>query len=189
MLNVSSDNAVQKRYEEMIRKGESHNMALMLATRTPCGTNQTDRALWDGRANNHGIDDDFNRVHMLRRAKRAGIDIAGKVYVGQLADRRGVCDPAAWVSDTSDIRKVCEKRGYGCEGLVKVRAAELDPTPTVRLAEDLVQEKMQQALMENPGRAAKLGELREEVIEKHGQAETQLHKDAKKKKKSVIRKV
>lgn len=165
---VSGNPEVQSRYEEMRRKGESHAMAEMLAARRPPNLNGTDTAFWRGKMLNNGLEDNFMGERMRKLARKAGIDIAGKVYMGQLADTRGAEDPKAWVSDTGDIKKLCETNGWGCEGSVRVKGAEPPPPTQVRMAEDLIAEKAAEILRQNPDRAKNLMELREEIIEKHG---------------------
>ena len=56
----------------------------------------------------------------LAKAKKAGVSITGKRYLSSLARYPG--DPEAWVSDRSDIKGLCKRRGWGCDGKVKVKA-------------------------------------------------------------------
>lgn len=165
---ISSDPSVQSQYESMRERGESHNFAEMAATRSAPGLNGTDTAFFRGKHLNQGLEDNFMGERMRKLARRAGISIEGKVYIGQMADKRGAEDPRAWVSDTSDIRRYCEETGAACDGIVKVKGSAPPPPVQVRLAEDIIQEKMQACLKKDPSRASNLVELREEIIERHG---------------------
>lgn len=165
---ISSNPEVQSRYEDMRRKGESHNFAEMAATRTAPGLNGTETAFFRGKHQNQGLEDNFMGERMRKLARKAGISIEGKVFIGQMADKRGAEDPRAWVSSPSEIKRWCEETGAGCDGLVKVKASPPPPPVQCRLGEDIVQEKMQEYLKKDPSRAANLPELREEIIERHG---------------------
>lgn len=165
---ISSNAEVQSRYETMRRKGESHAMAEMLATRRAPNLNGTDTAFLRGKHLNNGLENNWIGDEMRTKARSAGIPIDGKVYVAQLADTRGAADPKAWVSDTGDIKRVCEQNGWGCDGSVKTARYEGKPLEQVRLAEDIVVEKMESAIEKNPDLKRNLPELRESIIEKHG---------------------
>lgn len=166
---VSSDADVQARYEAMRKRGESHAMAEMCAFRKAPGLNGTDTGFLKGKLLNHGIENNEFGDEMRRKARKAGISIDGKVYNPQMARRGlGVRDPRAWISDTTDIRRYCEQTGAGCSGAVNIKGSEPEPPQQIRLAEDIIQEKMQQYLLKDPSKAANLMELREEIIEKHG---------------------
>lgn len=165
---ISSNPDVQSRYESMRERGESHNFAEMAATRSAPGLNGTETAFFRGKHLNQGLEDNFMGERMRKLARRAGISIEGKVFIGQMADKRGAEDPKAWVSSPSEIKVWCEKTGAACDGLVKVKGAPPPPPVQCRLGEDIVQEKMQQYLQKDPSRASDLRALREEVIERHG---------------------
>jgi hypothetical protein len=165
---ISSNPDVQSRYVSMRERGESHNFAEMAATRSSPGLNGTETAFFRGKHLNQGLEDNFMGERMRKLARRAGISIEGKVFIGQMADKRGAEDPRAWVSSPSEIKAWCEKTGAACDGLVKVKGSPPPPPVQVRLAEDIVQEKMQEYLVKDPSRAADIRSLREEIIEKHG---------------------
>lgn len=167
MFQKISDNPeVQSRYVALRQSGQSHNMAEMLATRTPTGTRGTDRAFMQGRMHNSGLGDNFIDRRIYERARRAGISTGGKVYMASLGGKLGSANPEAWVSSRDDVIAVCKKRGFGYDN---VPAPEAPPRVQCRLAEDIVQETMQERLKENPGLATNLPALRHEIIEKHGQ--------------------
>jgi hypothetical protein len=94
-----------------------------------------------------------------KKAERAGVSTTGKTYLSALAAFPG--DPRAWVSDRGDIKKVCEERGWGCDGAVKVKGRQFEHKP-VGLAEDIVKAEVEKALEKEPG--AKPAEVREKVV-------------------------
>lgn len=80
----------------------------------------TDSVFLEGHANGNQFENtpslgDF----YAREAKAQGVDTKGKVYLSGLASHPG--DPRAWVSGRGDVRKVCEERGWHCEGAVNVK--------------------------------------------------------------------
>lgn len=73
-------------------------------------------------------------------AKKAGVSISGKKYMGSLARFPG--DPQAWVDSRGDAKKLIEQRGWGADGLVKVKPKEAPPLPDKPPpAEDIVVER------------------------------------------------
>lgn len=167
---ISDDPEVQARYVQLRARNQSHKLAEMLATRKTCMATGLDRSFLEGKHQNHGLPDGFVGEKMLERARKAGINPHGKVYISQLArNGKGPTDPQAWVSGVDDVRDTCKRRGLKCEGAVKTSGAEPPPPVQCRLAEDLVQEMMNKELKQSPGKAADLRTLREEVIERHGQ--------------------
>ena len=145
----------------------AQNMADIIGSRKAPGTRLTDQFFWSGRCNNHGIEGpDWLRTRTIDAAKKAGVSIAGKVYMPTLADKRGPGDPSAWVGDTGELLAVCRRQNRDCE--LGYKAREVEPAPDIPLADDIVQETMQEYLQRDPGRARNLNELREEIVEKHG---------------------
>jgi hypothetical protein len=108
---------------------------------------------------NPGLGDAYRR-----RARAAGLDPKGKVYLSGLADSPG--DPKAWVSGRADVRKVCEERGWGCQGAVTVKARKDEPCEQgpVDVAPDIVAEGTAAALAAQPG--ADPAEVRDRVIQR-----------------------
>ena len=68
------------------------------------------------------------------------------------------------------VKSVCQEFGLSTDtDLVKVTAPQSDPTPSIPLAEDLIQEEISKRITVDPGLADKnQTELRESVIDKHG---------------------
>ncbi len=76
-----------------------------------------------------GFKDNVLRQKAYRKARAVGIDPNGKTFMPGLADKRGYADPDAWVPQhdfRSTVKRVCERRGHGCEGTVNVKRRELD---------------------------------------------------------------
>jgi hypothetical protein len=155
---VSTNPRIQAKYEELRAKGQSHAMAELLAFRLPPGTKGSDKAFMQGRNNGEWLNDyqPIERRRLLEKARKAGINPNGKVYMNSLA--RSSSDDRAWVSDVGEAMK-----------LRQIRVDELkrsEEAPPVRLAEDMVQAKVAEAVAVNP--MADRRELREMIIEKHG---------------------
>lgn len=147
-------------------------MAELLQARQAPGTKNTDRAFLEGMSSGltHGIDPMFAEQYYAR-ARKAGINPTGKVFISQLGRAE---DPLAWVSDLSDVKKACIAKGHGCEPL-GIKPVEKDPGPDIPLAADIVDDLAERRMEENPDLKAKiqenpkkLQELKEEVIDKHG---------------------
>lgn len=143
---VSRDPAVQARYEQMIRDGESHSMAEMLATRSFPGL-KTDSVWNAGRCNGNQFENEPGLGDWYAaRAREAGVNPVGQTYISSLARFPG--DPEAWVSGRGDVQKLCLQRGWGCDG---VKVSERSPTPDIEVAPDLIESEVQDILSENPG--------------------------------------
>ena len=90
------------------------------------------------------------------------------VYISQIARKTG--DKRAFISQAdgvSKIRKVCEEEKLHCEAL-GTQKFDVAPKKKVRLAEPLVQEKMQEYKQNPEFSGMKDGELREFVVDQHG---------------------
>lgn len=160
MYPVISDNpAVQKHYEEMRARGESHRLAEMLATRVTPGL-MTDSVFLSGHCNGN----QFERTAVLgdyyrRVAEQAGQSTRGKVYLSGLAEYPG--DPKAWVAGRGDVRRVLDERGWGAEGAVNCPVTNLAPvSEKYRVADDLVAARAEDLAEKQPEAP------REELLEK-----------------------
>lgn len=80
-----------------------------------------------------------------------------------------------WVGSADEVIDICKRDGLHAEGLRNFTAPEAPPQYGVRLDEDIVQECIQEELAANPDKGKNLRELREEVIEKHGQKPKVIH--------------
>lgn len=162
-------------YGQAIANGCTPRLADMLASRSFPGTKGTDRAFLQGRPTDGAQFEHVPLVgrHHLALAERAGVSVTGKVYNGTLARFPG--DPEAWVSGLGDVRRVCESRGWAAEGAITVKApSDVEPVATpYRVADDLVERYVEDAIDENPDLAPKRAAVKEELAHKlagiHGQ--------------------
>lgn len=152
------------------KAADANRFAEMVSTRKAPGLNGTDRAFLEGDVIHHGLQNQapFMREHMVEQARKAGINITGKVYKSGLADQRGPADPMAWVGGTDDVLAACKAKNLNCRGSVNHKGHELPPKPDVLLAESLIKEQAAEYVAQNPEWKRKPEELRQMIIEKHG---------------------
>jgi hypothetical protein len=142
--------AQQAHYDLCIAQGTSPALAEMFALALPPAAN-SDREFLEGRG---GCYDQFKGQshigdHHARVARQHGVDITGKVYMGGLARFPG--DPEAWVSGRGDVRRICEQRGWGCEGAVSLPVTNVaEPERSFHVAPDLVEDRMAAVLEQMP---------------------------------------
>lgn len=114
-------------YLAMRLDGVGHRLAEMLALQRPPQSN-TDREFLMGRCNGSQFEGREREGDLYRSVAEAhGQDVSGKVYLGGLARFPG--DPEAWVSGKGDVERVLDRRGWGCDGLVKREARGEGPPP------------------------------------------------------------
>lgn len=153
---------------------ENLEFAAMCALKTPAGARYSDRAMDAGLHSLMGKIHPKNRKKIFERAKKAGINVAGKAYNGSL----GAPDnPLAWVTCADDVRNSAKLQNLTMDGALKHQGYIPDP-PARRgknLASDLVAEFETKYTSEDPKLAAKVRkspkarrELRERIVEKHG---------------------
>lgn len=145
---------------EQFSQGGSGKLSEMLASRQPPMSN-TDREFLEGTHRQ------FEKCPHIgdwykRQAESVGVDVTGKVYLSGLAAYPG--DPRAWVSGRGDVQKVCEERGYGCDGSVKVKMREQEPKE-IPLAEDIIQEEVRSIVEDSPEPVRDIEAVRESVIQ------------------------
>ena len=165
--------AQQKRYRQMLRRGESPRLAEMLACQQAPKAN-TDVEFFQG----HGTlakqfeGDELNLGKLVKAAKAKGYTPnPNDIYMRGLANDFG--DPLAFVPATGGrghVKKVCESRNWGCDGAVKVKQRDITPTPDVPLAPDLVEQGVKQIIAAEPDivRKADKKELRAEAVKRFG---------------------
>lgn len=154
-------------YKRLLAEGHGHRWAEMCALRKPPGVKGTDRAVMQGRYAEQWLDDmpvDQAR-RITRDARAAGINISGKYYCSGLADKRGHCDPAAWIDSSADIKRVAQQRNLTVRGIVEHQAVQLPPPKSKVLSERLIREMSAVERKRHPGKSK--GELREIVIDKY----------------------
>jgi hypothetical protein len=119
-----------------------------------------------GRYNEQWLDEmpKHQADRILKEAKAAGINTSGKFYMSGLSDKRGHCDPAAWIDTTADIKKVAAARNLTVSGIVNHSGTPMPPpkrTLSKRLEGRLVKEEMQ------ANRRLSKGEAKELVQDKY----------------------
>jgi putative FmdB family regulatory protein len=69
-------------------------------------------------------------------AGRSGKDVKGnKFYSHQLQ---------AWIGSRGDVKRICQERGLGCEGMVDVEApAVIEPKKPYRVAPDIIEHEIE----------------------------------------------
>ena len=114
--------------------------------------------------------DELSRRQALAKARAAGVNTEGKVYISGLGDER--FDPRNWVESRDDIRRQCERTGRSCQGQVNVKAREPEVSPNeepYRVADDIIEAEAQSRVEESgvtlsPQEMARLkDEIREQV--------------------------
>ena len=110
--------------------------------------------------------DPFAGDYYASVAKKAGVSITGKKYLGQLAKYPG--DPKAWVSCRGDVQQVCEERGWGSEGNVnvKMRERENPPSEAVPIADDIVNKEVIRELAGQTVKVKEAMDVREKVTDR-----------------------
>lgn len=152
-------------YTKAIENGCTPRLADMLASRSFPGTRGTDRSFMQNRKLDGSQFEGIPLVgeHHLAKARAAGVSTTGKYYSGPLARFPG--DPTAWVDSLHDVKKICESRGWECDGAIKVdspKYAGEEPGP-YRVADDIVDSHVSDVLAERPELIPKALEVREEV--------------------------
>ena len=140
-------------YVKMVKDGQDPRFAEMCALSQPPGTGQTDRAFLEGRNNMEWLNKLPKRQadRMVAAAKAAGVNPEGKYYFGGIADKRGIYDPKAWVSDSNDVKKVAEERGMDVDGAIKHKSKNRPvSTQKVALAQDIVDRETKYELSKDP---------------------------------------
>lgn len=155
----------QEHYEECLRRGTSPALAEMFALGQPPMSN-TDREFLEGRCNGNQFSGQPWVGDLYKReALAAGVNPVGKIYMASLATYPG--DPGAWVSGRGDIQRRCELHGWGADGTVNLPVRAVAERSDGRLADDIVENKVQEILDVTP-EASRVDteDLREQVREK-----------------------
>jgi hypothetical protein len=162
---ISDDPGIQRKYEAMRQDGEPHKAAEMFALhQTPAL--MTDAVFLEG----HHSGNQFCRQPELgeyykRTAEAEGQTTEGKVYLHGLAAYPG--DPQAWVTGRGDAERVLKERGWGAEGAVTTRVAQVAKADEkYKVSDDLVAAGVEQELQGVDARDADVPALTEKVREK-----------------------
>lgn len=157
---ISSNPGIQDAYERMRENGQSHNMAEILAFRK-CPSLKTDTRFQARIDKTPPVPPAYRKI-----AKKAGVDTSDKQYFTQLARYPG--DPTAWQSDRSSIKRICEERGWSCEGAITVKKEHEIPEDDgpYTVAESLVDQEVQRIQTLDPGAGStpkKLEQLKDDT--------------------------
>lgn len=161
-------------YVKFRRSGVGDKFAAMLSCQR-AARGMTDDVFFAGiptLANQFGSQVKLNRL--IKNCQAAGFT-PGPYDVYQSGLARFENDPQAVVSRAQGrgyIKKLCEERGWACEGGVNVqhRQPERDPLETsLPMAEDVIRSNARRMIQENPDLKTKSRqEIRQMVLEKHG---------------------
>lgn len=152
-------------YEARLAEGMSPKLAEMLACQAPPMSN-TDREFLEGLPAASHMTTWHREV-----ARSMGINPDSHVYLSGLADGRGPHDPEAWVSGRGDIERVCNKRGYGCSGIVDIKGRDhqVEAAPSeYKVADSIVEGYVADIVASNP-EVAPTARERRDLKEKVGQ--------------------
>ena len=157
---------VQDHYRKMIQDGQSVQFALMCSLQQPPGTKGSDRAFMEGRYSGNWLDELPKRQAnwMVKEARAAGINPAGKFYLSGIADKRGHLDPEAWVDSVDDVKRVAKARNLNVQGMVNVQASEV-PRKDVALSPKIEQELAKKEISKQP--KLSMADAVEKVRKKH----------------------
>lgn len=153
-------------YRRLRRAGNAPGFAAMLALRSPPGS-RSDREFCRDFAHGKQFDNmgRASREYILREAKRAGINITGKIFKSGLGKPS---DPLAWVADRHDVLKTAQAKNLFVRGRVNYDPPELPPPPPTPLAPDMLKNRVLRQTAANPDLAAKCRESKKvmrDVIE------------------------
>jgi hypothetical protein len=168
---ISKDPGVQKFYESMRRKGESHSISEMCAMRSaPRGMTDSVFFAGVGTLADQFLGDEAMLEKLVANATAKGHKpSANSYYCAPLANEPG--DPLAFIPPSGGrghVQAVCEQRGWACDGSVKVKGRKDEPKKT-RLATDIVNQLVDMRIAADPDQArVDRRDLQAEVISKHG---------------------
>jgi hypothetical protein len=148
----SASKDAQDHYRKMVADGQNPRFAEMCALQVAPGTRGTDRSFMEGRLNSQFFDSMPAPLarRMIREAKASGINVAGKFYMGGLADKRAHRDPAAWIDSVADIKRVAQQRDLHVTGIVEHTPPEKPPRKSVDIAPDILRENVRKEMLSNP---------------------------------------
>jgi hypothetical protein len=143
----------QGSYVAMRLDGLSHAFAEMLATQSP-PMSHSDREFLEGTGEQFAKCPHMGNYYR-HVAEQHGKNVKGHVYMSSLAAFPG--DPEAWITGRGDAKALCEKRGWECDGSVKVKGVKREVDTKYRVADDIVAEKAADLVMagavSDPGEA------------------------------------
>lgn len=114
---------IQSEYEAMREDGQSHKLAELFALGQLgyLPGVMTDAVFLEGHCNGNQFEKKPEIGDRLAAdARKAGVNVKGKIYIGGLAAFPG--DPKAWVADRGDVERVCQEMNYSVSGSVSRKA-------------------------------------------------------------------
>lgn len=133
-LKLETIQAVQemRKYREQLRcrQCEGHMQFIF-----PAPALSTDVEFMRNRDDGFGRDNQA-RKYRYAKAKREGVSTNGKFWSPSLN---------TWIGSKDDVKRICQERGKGCEGMVKVKAPEFVPLERkgYTVAPDIVRREVQ----------------------------------------------
>ena len=140
----------RQRYCEMRLNGQSHNMAMVLASRQFPGI-KTDAIFNQGKFAG-STDDRTGRIHqrtLIKLAEEAGVSTTGKWYCSGLAAYPG--DPVAWIDSQADALRIAEDRGLKLSGYIDYEPPEQEPLPSFDVDPALLHREAAEVCSAAPG--------------------------------------
>lgn len=151
-----AERGVLETYQRLRREGNNPGFAAMLALKSPPGA-KSDREFVRDFA--HGKQFDkmgrASRNYILGSAKKAGININGKIYKSGLGKPS---DPLAWVSDSGDVLRTAKLKNLYVEGRVNYTPPEMPPPKPKLMAKDILRNEVLARTKADPDLAAKCRE-------------------------------
>lgn len=160
-------------YCKLRRQKQTHQWALMIATQRGPRV-MTDAVFFEGgKRPADEMTPGYLKMCLRNSAAHGFTPTSNHRYYASLARFPG--DPQAWVNQSDGrgyIQKLCEQRGWACEGAVNLKAREPERDPVesaVPLAPDVIRANARRMIQQNPSLARKSRkELTQMVLEKHG---------------------
>lgn len=161
-------------FDRLIADGKTPEAAAMYACQQAPGTRFSDRAFCaKQRAEMENMAPVTRRL-LLDEAKKGGINVSGKFYVG---GPFGPKDARSWASTADDVLTVCKANNLNCDGPLKYKAARNEPKPAREgggVAPDIANLLADQAIAKDPALQARVRnnkrarrELQEQIIDRH----------------------
>ena len=147
------------RYIMMRMDGQSHNIAMVLATRSFPGV-KTDSVFNEGKFSGESNSGCHAKEMWLRKeAEKNGFSTNGLWYCSGLAMHPG--DLKAWVGGRGDVERVARERNLTVDGYVNHKGREVAPKPDIAIDPVLVRNETLDVLDSHPG--AKYDDVYEQV--------------------------
>ena len=145
---------------------QSHNMALMLATRTFPGV-KSDKIFNENRFSSDAGKNGHEQMWLRQQAEAAGVSTNGMYYMRGLADFPG--DPSAWVGGRSDVLRIAREKNMTVHGYVEHKGDQRDLPENdnkYHVADDIIDAETDDIVSWNPKEFAPIREqIRADVVQ------------------------